>query len=133
VTVFLKLQPYVQSSLAKQAHQKLAFKFFSPYTILDKVGSGAYRLSLPPGSAIHLVFHVSQLKKLVSPSVQVSPVLPNAVALYQVPEQVLDSRMVRRGDTEVQQVLIKWSNMAPELSTWEDKEALKQQFPYAPA
>jgi ribosomal protein L21E len=25
--VFLKLQPYVQSSLARRAHQKLAFKF----------------------------------------------------------------------------------------------------------
>lgn len=28
--VFLKLQPYVQSSLAPRANQKLAFKFFGP-------------------------------------------------------------------------------------------------------
>jgi hypothetical protein len=29
--VFLKLQPYVQSSVAVRASHKLAFKFFSPY------------------------------------------------------------------------------------------------------
>jgi hypothetical protein len=32
--VFLKLQPYVQSSLAPRANQKLSFKFFSPFQIL---------------------------------------------------------------------------------------------------
>ena len=29
--VFLKVQPYVQSSLARRANQKLAFRFFGPY------------------------------------------------------------------------------------------------------
>lgn len=29
--VYLKLQPYVQSSMADRAHHKLAFKFFGPY------------------------------------------------------------------------------------------------------
>lgn len=32
--VFLKLQPYVQSSVAARSNNKLAFKFFGPYTIL---------------------------------------------------------------------------------------------------
>ena len=36
--VFLKLQPYVQTSLAPRSSQKLAFKFFGPYTILARVG-----------------------------------------------------------------------------------------------
>jgi hypothetical protein len=34
--VCLKLQSYVQSSLAMRTHQKLAFKFFGPYTISEK-------------------------------------------------------------------------------------------------
>jgi hypothetical protein len=46
--VFLKLQLYVQSSLAKRSHQKLAFKYSVPYTILDNIGSVAYMLNLPP-------------------------------------------------------------------------------------
>jgi hypothetical protein len=30
-------------------------------------------------------------------------------------------------------VLVKWSHMSQELATWEDKEALRQRFPAAPA
>jgi hypothetical protein len=30
-------------------------------------------------------------------------------------------------------VLVKWSHMEPVLATWEDKEAIKQQFSAAPA
>lgn len=63
--VFVKIQPYVQSSLAQRSDQKLAFKFFGPYRILARVASIAYRLELPASSSVHHVFHVSQLKKSV--------------------------------------------------------------------
>jgi hypothetical protein len=51
--VFLKLQPYKQTSLAPRSSQKLAFKFFRPYKILARVGEVAYRLDLPASSKIH--------------------------------------------------------------------------------
>jgi hypothetical protein len=66
--VFLKLQPYIQSSLARRANKKLAFKFFGPYEIIVKIGFAAYELALPNGSTVHPIFHVSQLKKMVNPS-----------------------------------------------------------------
>lgn len=131
--VFLKLQPYVQSSLAPRSHQKLAFKFFGPFRILARVGSVAYKLDLPSHSSIHPVFHVSQLKQAVGAGHQVTPVLPSDFALKLVPEQVLDTRVVPRGSTSVQQVYIKWNNLPVSLATWEDYEAIRQEYPRATA
>jgi hypothetical protein len=46
------------------------------------------------------------------------------MAMYQVPEQVLGSRLVRRGESVTSQVLIKWNGMSKELATWENEEVL---------
>jgi len=131
--VYLKLQPYVQSSLAPRANQKLAFKFFGPFSVIGKVGPVAYRLKLPPSSTIHDVFHVSQLKKAISADTQVSPLIPDIDAALQFPEQILSKRLVSKGVHPVQQALIKWSGWPASLATWEDLEALRQRFPAAPA
>ena len=129
--VYLKLQPYVQSFLAPRSHQKLAFRFFGPYHITERVGSVAYRLDLPAHSSVHPVFHVSQLKKAVGASHQVTPILPSDFALQLAPEQVLQTRLVSRDNNQVQQVLVKWNNLPTTLATWEDYEALRQEFPRA--
>jgi transposase InsO family protein len=42
--VYLKLQLYVQSSVARHANHKLSFKFFGPYMALQRVGKVAYKL-----------------------------------------------------------------------------------------
>ena len=51
--VYLKLQPYKQTSVVFQASMKLAPCFFGPYKVIEKVGSVAYNLALLPGSQIH--------------------------------------------------------------------------------
>jgi hypothetical protein len=62
-SIYVKLQPYVLASVARHSNQNLPLKFFSPFKIIALVGSVAYKLDLPPPSAlVHLVFHVSQLK-----------------------------------------------------------------------
>jgi hypothetical protein len=63
--VFLRLQPYIQSSVAPRASQTLAFKFFGPFPVVQKVGFVAYWLELPAQSTVHPMFHVSLLKKVV--------------------------------------------------------------------
>ena len=59
--VFLKLQPYIQSSLFHRSNNKLSFKFFGPFQVIQKIGPVAYKLLLPPGADVHPVFHASQL------------------------------------------------------------------------
>ena len=69
-SVYLKLQPYIQSSVAPRSNQKLAYSFFGPFKILAKVGTVAYKLALPPECKKHPVVHVSQLKKHVPPPIR---------------------------------------------------------------
>lgn len=130
-TVYVKLQPYVQTSLAPRSHQKLVFRFFGPFRILERIGSVAYKLDLPPHSTVHPVSHVSQLKQAVGASHQVAPTLPSDFALQLTPKKVLQTRSVHRGTDAVQQVLIKWNNLPSTLATWEDYETIGQEFPRA--
>ena len=46
--VFLRLQPYKKSSLKLKGNQMLSPKISSPYTILQNIGSVAYKSALPP-------------------------------------------------------------------------------------
>ena len=68
--VYLKFQPYRRRSLAWKINEKLSPRFYGPYQVLVKVGSVAYRLALPLSCLLHLVFHISHLKKAVPPTVQ---------------------------------------------------------------
>lgn len=37
-SVYLKIQPYVQTSLAARSSNKLSFRYFGPYLILERNG-----------------------------------------------------------------------------------------------
>lgn len=130
--VYLKLQPYVQASLAPRSNQKLAFKFCGPFQVVQKIGAVAYKLLLPESSSIHPVFHVSQLKTAVPASHAVAS-LPQDLDGLQIPLKVLQRRVGNSGASVVPQVLVQWSGLPRSLVTWEDLEALQQRFPRAPA
>ena len=119
-SVFLKLQPYIQSSVAPRAHHKLLFKYYGPFPVLERIGATAYRLQLPPKSHIHPVIHVSQLKKALGEHCQVEAALPPTDAILSVPIRVLQRRFRRVGDIAVPQGLIQWSGQTEDLATWED-------------
>ena len=133
-SVFLKLQPYVQTSVATRANHKLSFKYFGPYTVVQRIGKVAYKLQLPATAAIHPVFHVSQLKRALGvPPPLVSATLPNDLGHLQVPVQILNRRVVFRGGRQVPQVHVRWSQSDEALATWEDEDSLRARFPAAAA
>jgi hypothetical protein len=74
--VFLRLQPYRQSSLKRNRENKLKLKFYKPCRVIGRIGEVAYELELPKGSKIHNVVHVSCLKKVVGQQISISEELP---------------------------------------------------------
>jgi hypothetical protein len=74
--------------------------------VIERIGSVACHLALLAGSTIHPVFHVSQFKKLVGSGKVISKQLPDSSVAYRVPEAILDTRMVKRGEIKVAQVLV---------------------------
>lgn len=115
--VYLKLQPYVQSSVAPRAHHKLLFKYYEPYRILERIGRVAYRLALPINSKIHPVIHVSLLKKAIGPQVTVQTELPSPLDIFLVPARLLQRRLHQQGSIAVSQVLVQWSGQPESLAT----------------
>ena len=96
--VLLKLQPYTQSTVANRPFPKLAYKYFGPYTVLERVGSVAYKLDLPEGHMIHPVFHISQLKPFVpdcTPLFDTLPVTTDLEAAAAVPNKIIDKQFLK--------------------------------------
>ena len=55
---------------------KLSPKYYGPYKVLQKIGTMAYKLELLASSRVHLVFHVSCLKKVIGNKIPVQTILP---------------------------------------------------------
>ena len=131
--VYLKLQPYIQSSVAPRANHKLQYKFYGPFPIIAKINEVAYKLQLPPHAMVHPVFHVSLLRRALGPGMSVEPQLPHCTDDLAVPVAVLQTRWRKQKDGVREQVNIQWSNSTTLGTTWEDKESLMARFPHAEA
>ena len=61
--VFLKVMPK-RGMIRFSKRDKLSLRYIGSFEILERVGTIAYRLALPPSlSSVHAVFHVSILQK----------------------------------------------------------------------
>ena len=129
--MYLRLRYNHLKSISRERITKLSPKYYGPFPIEAKVGKVAYRLKLPPGSQIHLVFHVSLLKEPVGaqPTSSVLPALPKEVSVRIEPEAVIDRRVVYRHGAPLIQVLVKWHGSTSEDNTWEYLPEFLKQFP----
>ena len=104
-------------------------RFYDPFQVLNKVGVVAYKLDLPSHGKIHLVFHVSLLKKAIGDSFQsqpLPPMLSEDQKLQAYPDSILDIRELQPGNVEV---LIQWQNLPPSENSWESVAKLQEVFP----
>lgn len=134
--VYLKLQPYIQQSVEAHGNQKLAFRFFGPYTILKRIGEVAYKLALPSASQVHPVVHVSQLKKYVPPHIPVSTSLASLAAIADIavqPLRIVEQAFVPHGSAAATRIRVRWAGLPPDLTSWGDAEDLCRRYPLAPA
>ena len=61
--VFLKVMPE-RGVVRFNKRKELSPRFIGPFEILERVGTVAYRLDLPPSmSGVHKLFHVSMLRR----------------------------------------------------------------------
>ena len=131
--VYLKVSPWkgVQRFGIKG---KLAPRYIVPYPIVEKCGPVAYRLDLPANlSAIHNIFHVSQLRKCLrvptetvdSDSIQ----LESDLTYPEHPIKIIDrkDRVTRRTTNSFYRV--QWSNHSKDEATWEKEEFLRSKYP----
>jgi hypothetical protein len=126
--VFLRLQPYRQSSLKRSRTEKLKLKFYEPYIVIRRIVEVAYKLDLLEGSKIHNVFHVSCLKKAVGQHVSISEELPpldEEGQLELVPEEVLEQRERILRSRIIRECLVRWRGLPVEDAAWEGEHILQ--------
>ncbi|XP_073030646.1 uncharacterized protein [Primulina eburnea] len=118
---------------------KLNPRYVGPFEILEKVGTLAYRLALPPDmSRIHNVFHVSQLRRhIADPShiLEAEPLLVEGnlneeLKYEEIPNRIVDNKdQVLRRRT-IPYVKVQWSNHTEREATWELEEKMREKYPY---
>jgi hypothetical protein len=108
---------------------KLAPQFVGPFKVLDRKGEVAYELELPESlSAVHNVFHVSQLKKchLEMAETPIRDTIPleevqlgSDLTYEEKPIKIMEtSKRVTRTNT-IKFCNVQWNHHMEEEATWE--------------
>jgi hypothetical protein len=107
---------------------KLVPRYIGPFPILEKCGTVAYKLDLPPSLArVHDIFHMSQLKKYLKAPMDI--VLPKVTPLDadlsypEHPIKVLDQKDHVTMSKTIKCFKIQWTKYTEE-ATWESEDFL---------
>ena len=132
--VFLKVMP--KRGVVRFGKQgKLSPRFIGPFEILERVGTVAYRLALPPSmSGVHEVFHISMLRKYTpDPALIVDwgkIEVDTGGTFEEGPVCNLDSRdqVFRRKTVRLMRVL--WQHRGVKELTWEREDTMRATYPF---
>ena len=116
-------------------HGKLSPRFMGSFEILERLGTVAYRLALPPSmSCVHEVFHVSMLRKYTPDPAHVvdwGRIEVDTDGTFEGgPVCIVDSRdqVLRRKTARL--VLVLWRHYGVEEYTWECKDTMRATYPF---
>ncbi|KAM6553379.1 hypothetical protein CsatB_014141 [Cannabis sativa] len=132
--VFLRVTPRKGLSVKRFGKRgKLSPRYVGPFQILDRVGSVAYRIALPPSlSGVHNVFHVSQLRKYVSDPSHVLSYetlgLQEDLSYNERPVKILDQKDRILRNKTITLVKVLWRNSVVEEATWELESDMREQY-----
>lgn len=95
--VLLKVSP-IKGVMLFGKKGKLSPRYFRPYLVLKRVGIFFYEMELPPSLlSIHLVFHVSMLRKYVDDPLSIFPleglVILNFLSYELLPVEIFDHQV----------------------------------------
>ena len=131
--VFLKVAP-MKGILRFGRKGKLSPRFIGPFEILERVGSVAYKLALPPSlSSVHDVFHVSMLRKYIPDPTHVIDYKPLEIeenlSYQEKPIKILAREVKALRNRSIGFVKVLWRNHQVEEATWEREEEIKEKYP----
>ena len=116
-------------------HGKLSPRFIGPFETLERIGTVAYRLALPPSmTGLHEVFHVSMLRKYTPDPAHVVDWRQIEVdtdgTFEEGPVCIVHSRdqVLRRKTVRLVKVL--WIHYGVEESTWEREDTMRATYPF---
>ena len=114
---------------------KLSPRFIGPFEILERMGSVAYRLALPPSMiGVHEVFHVSMLRKYTPDPAHVVDwgqiEVDTDGTFEEGPVYIVDNRYQVLRCKTVRLVRVLWQYRGVEESTWEREDMMRATYPF---
>ncbi|KAK9071361.1 hypothetical protein SSX86_009929 [Deinandra increscens subsp. villosa] len=137
--VLLKVSPWKGiirfRKRGKLGPRYLSPRFIGPFKILARVGKVAYQLELPEElSGIHNTFHVSYLGKCLADESAYVPlddlVIDDRLNYVERPIAILDRKVKRLRNKDVNQVKVQWEHRKGSDLTWESEEEMQRYYPH---
>lgn len=95
--------------MSNRGPHKLSPRFYGPFQVVARVGRVAHKLKLPPEFKIHLVFHVSVLKKKLGvnvPAMTTLPAVSDLGAIGWVPSKIPDCEIFKHKQRAITKLLV---------------------------
>src|SRR6266540_3016937 len=131
--VYLKVTQF-KGTRRFQVKGKLAPRYVGPFRIIERRGSVAYQLELPPSmSSIHDVFHISQLKKCLRVPTEATSVeeleLQPDLSYTEQPIRILGEAEHQLRNRTIKMVKVQWSDHTEDEATWERDDQIRTDYP----